>query len=272
MGKPIFNDELWKLIEAILPPAKPRRFKYPRRKLVPDRAALTGIPFALKTGIRWHNLPAKMGCGSGMSCWQRFRDWLQAGAWETLHSLRLAILRAANQIDFSRVAVDSLSIRAIGAGGKPNSNPSDRARPGSKSHIATDAHGTPIVAILTGANRNDVTQLIPLIESIAPIKGVRDRPLSNPKRIYGDRGYDHDKYRRILHERGIPTSIAKREKLHGNGLGKIRWIVERTRAWLHHVRRLRIRFERRADIHEALLKLGCYLICRNTLQRTQQSL
>ncbi|TDF95014.1 transposase, partial [Paraburkholderia guartelaensis] len=68
MGKPIIDDELWALIEPLLPPAKPRRFKHPGRKPVPDRAALTGILFVLKTGIRWRDLPAEMGCGSGVSC------------------------------------------------------------------------------------------------------------------------------------------------------------------------------------------------------------
>jgi transposase len=74
-------------------------------------------------------------------------------------------------------------------------------------YIATDADGTPVAAILTGANRNDVTQLVPLIEAIVPIGGVRGRPLSRPGCVYADRGYDHDKYRRILHERDISTPI-----------------------------------------------------------------
>jgi hypothetical protein len=75
MGRQIVDDELWALIEPLLPAAKPRRFKYPGRKPVPDRAALTGILFVLKTGIRWRDLPAEMGCGSGVSCWRRLRDW-----------------------------------------------------------------------------------------------------------------------------------------------------------------------------------------------------
>jgi transposase len=118
MGKPIIDDELWALIEPLLPPAKPRRFKYPGRKPVPDRAALTGILFVLKTGIRWRDLPAEMGCGSGVSCWRRLRDWQQAGVWDRLHALLLAKLRAAEKIDISRVVVDSSSIRAVGAGEK----------------------------------------------------------------------------------------------------------------------------------------------------------
>ena len=118
MGKPIIDDELWALIEPLLPPAKPRRFKHPGRKPVPDRAALTGILFVLKTGIRWRDLPAEMGCGSGVSCWRRLRDWQQAGVWDRLHLVLLAKLRAVDKIDFSRVVVDSSSIRAVGAGEK----------------------------------------------------------------------------------------------------------------------------------------------------------
>jgi transposase len=118
MGKPIIDDELWTLIEPLLPPAKPRRFKYPGRKPVPDRAALTGILFVLKTGIRWRDLPAEMGCGSGVSCWRRLRDWQQAGVWDRLHAVLLSKLRAVDKIDFSRVVVDSSSIRAVGAGEK----------------------------------------------------------------------------------------------------------------------------------------------------------
>ncbi|MDR6503224.1 IS5 family transposase [Burkholderia ambifaria] len=106
--------------------------------------------------------------------------------------------------------VDSSSIRAVGAGEnwpEPHRSSATRVE---KHHIATDANGTPIAAILTGANRNDVTQLASLIEAIVPIGGVRGWPLSRPARVHADRGYDHDKYRRILHERSIPTNIAAR--------------------------------------------------------------
>ena len=83
-----------------------------------DRAALTGILFVLKTGIRWRDLPMEMGCGSGVSCWRRLRDWQEAGVWSRLHAVLLAKLRAADRIDFSRVVIDSSSIRAVGAGQK----------------------------------------------------------------------------------------------------------------------------------------------------------
>jgi len=102
----------------LLPPPKPRRSRYPGRKPLDDRALLTGILFILQTGLRWDLLPREMGCGSGMSCWRRLRDWQAAGVWDRLHEVLLAKLREADRIDWSRVVVDSSSIRAVGAGQK----------------------------------------------------------------------------------------------------------------------------------------------------------
>ena len=144
---------------------------------------------------------------------------------------------------------------------KTGPNPTDRARPGSKHHLITEAQGIPLAVILTGANRHDVTQLHALVDAIPPIGGKRGRPLSKPLIVQGDRGYDHDKYRRPLHAAGIATEIARRGQPHGSSLGKTRWVVERTISWLHNFRRLRIRFERLAFIHEAFLKLACCIIC-----------
>ena len=118
MGTPIIDDELWALIEPLLPPPKPRREKYPGRRRVPDRAVLNGILFVFKTGIRWCDLSINLGFGSGPTCWRRLRDWQKAGVWDRLHQLLLAKLREAGQLDFSRAAVDSSSVRAVGAGEK----------------------------------------------------------------------------------------------------------------------------------------------------------
>ena len=131
--------------------------------------------------------------------------------------------------------------------------------------MITDADGTPLAVILTGGNRNEVTQLIPLIEAVPPIRGRVGRPLRRPRLLYADRGYDHDKYRRLLRQRGIGSRIARRGTGHGSGLGRHRWYVERTIAWLHAFKRLRTRTERRADIHQALLSLACSVICLRKL-------
>ena len=116
MAKPILDDDLWKLIEPLIPKKK-RRFRYPGRKPVTDRTVLTGILFVLKTGIGWEHLPKEMGCGSGMTCWRRLRDWQKAGVWDKIHHILLNKLRKADKIDFSRAVVDSASVRAI-LGGK----------------------------------------------------------------------------------------------------------------------------------------------------------
>jgi transposase len=118
MAKPILSDELWKLIEPLIPKKK-RRFRYPGRKPISDRAALSGILFVLKTGIPWEYLPKEMGCGSGMTCWRRLRDWQKAGVWDRVHRVLLNKLRGIDKIDFSRALVDSGSVRAVFGGRKP---------------------------------------------------------------------------------------------------------------------------------------------------------
>lgn len=116
MAKPLVTDDLWAVIEPLLP--KPRRYPKGGRPRVDDRAALTGILFVLKTGIPWEYLPPELGCGSGMTCWRRLRDWQKAGVWNRLHRVLLNRLRAADRIDFSRAVADSGSVRAVGAGKK----------------------------------------------------------------------------------------------------------------------------------------------------------
>jgi transposase len=118
MPKPLVDDGLWELIQPLLPPPKPRRRLYPGRRPLDNRKALSGILFVLKSGIPWEMLPQEMGCGSGMTCWRRLREWQAAGVWQKLHDLLLAKLRKADQIDWSRAVVDSGSIRAVGGGGK----------------------------------------------------------------------------------------------------------------------------------------------------------
>ena len=129
MAKPILDDELWELIEPLLPPAKPRRFRYPGRKPIDNRKALTGILFVLRTGIGWEYLPQEMGCGSGMTCWRRLRDGQKAGIRDKIHRVLLNKLRKANKIDFSRAVVDSASVRALLGGQKPARIPRIDANP-----------------------------------------------------------------------------------------------------------------------------------------------
>lgn len=119
---------------------------------------------------------------------------------------------------------------------------------------------------LTGGHRHDVTQLMPLVAAIPSIRGRRGRPRNRPRRLFADRGYDYDKYRHLLRGKGITPMIARRGAAHGSGLGKVRWVVERTFAWLHQFKRLRTRSEVRADLHRGLLELACSIICLRRLR------
>ncbi|WP_435878762.1 IS5 family transposase [Streptomyces klenkii] len=255
----IVSDELWERVEPLLP-RKERRFRYPVRRPLPDREVLCGILYVLHPGIQWEHLPQELGFGSGMTCWRRLRDWNEAGVWQRLHEVLLAELNAAARLDWCRCVVDSSHVRALKGGRETGPSPVDRGRPGSKHHLITDGHGTPLALILTGGNRNDITQLLPLLDAVPPVKSRSGRPRRKPQVVLADRGYDHDCYREQIRARKILPVIARRGTPHGSGLGVYRWVVERTFAWLHGFRRLRIRWERRADIHEALLKLACCLI------------
>ena len=147
-------------------------------------------------------------------------------------------------------------------------SPVDRARTGSKQHLLVEATGIPLAWALSSGNRHDVTQLIPLLDRVPPVRGRVGRPRRRPQRLSADRGYDYDKYRRELRRRGIKPEIARRGTAHGSGLGRYRWVVERTFAWLHQSKRLLIRYDRRAEIHEAFLALACCLVCFRRLRNS----
>ena len=149
-------------------------------------------------------------------------------------------------------------------GSETGPSPVDRARAGSKQHLLVDASGIPLARTVTGGNRNDVTQLLPLVDAVRSVRGKVGRPRRRPDRVTADRGYDHDKYRRQLRERGITPEIARRQTEHGSGLGRARWVVERTFAWLHNFKRLLVRYDRRHEIHEAFLAIACCLVCFRT--------
>ena len=117
MARELVDDELWEIVQPLLP-ARRRRKTHPGRKPLDDRHILTGILFVPQSGIPWEMLPQEMGCGSGMTCWRRLRAWQKAGVWGKLHRVLLDKLRGADKLDFSRVVADSASVRAVHGGKK----------------------------------------------------------------------------------------------------------------------------------------------------------
>src|SRR5512135_171641 len=259
-------DDLWARIEPLLPVPK-RNPRHPGRRRLDNRKVLQGILFVLYTGDPV-GVPA---AGVGV----RVGDDLlaAAGGVEPCRGLGPAACAVAGRTarcgEAGLVPCDDRFQSCAGGATRPKSGPSpvDRARAGSKHHVLTEGAGIPLAVSVTGGNRNDITQLLPLLDAVPPVRGRRGRPRRRPARVYADRGYDHDVYRNAVRAKGIRPHIARRGQAHGSGLGGIRGVVERTVAWLHGMKRLRIRWERRDDIHEAFLGLATCIITYRHVQR-----
>jgi transposase len=265
MATRLVSDGLWSLFAPLLPPRPPR--SKGGRPPLDDRAALTGILFVLKSGIPWEMLPQEMGCGSGMTCWRRLRDWQEAGLWQAFHHKLLDLLGRAELIDWSRCALDTASLAAKGGGDQVGPNPTDRGKPGSKRHLVVDRQGIPLAVLLSAANVHDSILLEEVIDRIPPVRQRRGRPRFRPGKLHADKAFDFPRCRRALRRRNITARIARRRIENRERLGRHRWVVERTLSWIARFRRLAIRYERRADIHLAFLVLACALICLRFVQR-----
>ena len=259
MSRAELPEELWSEMKSVLPPDRPMG-PNGGRPWVPNKVAMRGIFFVLVTGIRWEYLPREIGC-CGMTCWRRLKAWQELEVWETLHQLLLEALRKAGKLDLSLAIVDSTTSRAVGGGDETGPNPTDRRKPGTKQHIMVDRNGVPLEIRITGANRSDVREIIPLVVNLVPIGGKPGPPISKPEVIQADRAYHDQSVDALLKWLGITPKIAKRNTPHGSGLGKTRWVVERTIGWIKGFRRLRIRFDRTAAIYHAWNSLAAAIIC-----------
>ena len=235
MSKPLVSEDLWAAVAPLLPP-EPEKPKGGRPRL-PDRAALAGILFVLRTGHKWQELPVEMGCGSCSTCWRRLRDWQAAGVWERLHHALLQRLGRADRIDWARASLDSASVPA--KGGAPaeqvGPNPTDRDRPGTKRHLVVDRRGVPLVSCLTPANRHDPTPFAVRVDAVPPIRrpaGQQGRPRKRPDKLHADKAYDFRfrRCRQALHARRIKVRIARRGVDSSAKLGRHRWVVENTQS------------------------------------------
>jgi transposase len=189
----------------------------------------------LRAGVPWRLLPAKeLGCGSGVTCWRRLRDWQRAGLWVQLHHRLLDWLGDEGQVDWSRAAIDSASVRAR-RGELTGANPSDRGKPGSKYHLLIDAIGIPLAVGLSAANTHEsqlLEQLVDAVPAIIGPQGWPGRPRKRPVKLHADKGYDFPGCRRALRRRNITPRVARRVVESSQRLGRHRWKVERSLAWL----------------------------------------
>lgn len=188
-------DDLWERIEPLLP-----RWEHALPKLgrtpLPDRLVLQGILFVLHTVIQWEFLPQELGFGSGMTCWRRLAAWNDAGMLQRLHEELLAELNAADKLDWSRAVVDSSHVRRPAA--HKRTEPGRPRQTGLQASRDHRGWRIPTAFILNGDNVHDVTQLLPLVEAIPPVRGKPGHPRRRPDELYADRTYDSAKHRDAL--------------------------------------------------------------------------
>jgi transposase len=252
-------EEFYDLVSHHLPPEQPVG---PRggRPPIGHRTVLRVLWFVLATGSRWEDVPPEMGC-SGRTAHRRLQRWEELGIWDHLHADLLRLLRQADRLDPDLVIVDGVIVRAFGGGEATGPSPVDRSKKGSKHTLLVDRHGAPLAIRTAGANASDHTQIIPVVLEFPHVGGKPGRPTERPEALYADRGYDSDATRWLLAWLGIEPHIARRKAAHGSGLGKVRWVVERTISWLKGLRRLRVRYDRLAVIQDAWTTLAASVIC-----------
>lgn len=236
------------------------------RPPVPHAVVLKVIWFVLTVGCRWRDIPKSMGC-CGELARQRLAVWQELGIWQHLHQTLLEELNRKHALDLEIVVVDSTHVRAFGGGAESGPSPVNRRKTGTKYTIMTDGHGTPLAMLATAGNTSDHRCILPIVEQYPHVAGARGRPREHPQVLYADAGYDSDATRQTLRNRGIEPYIRRRKTEHGSGLGKIRWVVERTHSWLGGLRRFRIRYDRHPTLIDAWNNLALAALCYSVLRR-----
>ncbi len=252
-------DEFFDALATHLPPEKPVSPKGGRRP-IGHRAVVRVIWFILTSGCRWEDVPEELGC-SGRTAHRRLRAWEESGVWDRLHLDLLGLLKKAGKLDLDTAIVDGVTVRAFGGGKATGPSPVDRRKPGTKHTLMVNKAGVPLAIRTAGANESDHRQILPLVLDFPVVKGTPGRPKELPDDAYADRGYDSEPLRTLLRWLGIEPHIAKRRTPHGSGLGRVRWVVERTISWLKGLRRIRVRYDRLGVIQDAWTTLAAGVIC-----------
>jgi transposase len=157
--------------------------------------------------------------------------------------------------------VDGTMVRAFGGGEQTGPSPVDRRKKGTKHTLMVDPHGVPLAIRSAPANESDHRQIIPIVAEFPSVGGTPGRPKEHPDDLYADRGYDSNATRRLLKWLGIEPHIARRGTPHGSGLGKVRWVVERTNSWIKGLKRMRTRYDRLGIIQDAWNTLAAAVVC-----------
>jgi putative transposase len=254
-------DALWERIEPLLPPrpAHPLGCHTPR---VPDRRAMDGICFVLRTGCQWNALNATGICSSS-SAPRRFQGWTAPGVFVALWAHGLEEYDELKGLDWEWLSMDGAMTKAPPGGERTGKTPTDRGKLGAKRSLLVEANGVPVGLAVEGANRHDKKLVEATLESI-PVErpGPTD---AKPQGMCLDKGYDYDETRDLVREfgftahvraRGEEAKALKREA----GFRALRWVVERTHSRMNRFRRILIRWEKKVENYFAMLHLACAFI------------
>ncbi|WP_405981996.1 IS5 family transposase [Streptomyces sp. NBC_00158] len=258
-------DALWELVGPLLPSSEPRP-QGGGTTPCDERAVFTAVVYVLTTGCAWRHLPPTFGT-SPATAHRRFTIWTEAGLWRRLHRAELDELGARGKVDWTSAIVDAASVRAKKGGSQTGSNPVDRGKKGSKLHVLSDAQGVPLTGAVSGANMHDSLALKPLILSIPAIRPRRGSRRSRPVKLPVDKAYCSAEHPAWLRERGLVPRIGRPAIESGERLGRHRWKIERSIAWLFGYRRLTIRYERKGSHFLAFLGLAAALTCCKKLAK-----
>lgn len=257
------SDEVWAVMGPLLPPHEVHHPLGCHRQRVPDRDAMNGILFVLRTGCQWNALNATGICSSS-STHRRFIEWVEAGVFERFWQVGLLAYDELKGLDWNWMSMDGAMSKAPLPGSKKTGrNPTDRGKQGVKRSLLTEAAGIPVAIVIDGANRHDMKLVEDTLNAAAPL-----RPKSTPDHPQGlclDKGYDYDEVREIIKAFGYTAHIRTRgeeaQRLKRDvGFKARRWVVERTHSWLNRFRRILVRWEKRVDTYLAMLHLACGII------------
>ncbi|MGW0917323.1 IS5 family transposase [Streptomyces sp. NPDC002784] len=265
LSRRLVPDGLWELAAPLLPGFKSRP-QGGSTAPVDERAVFTAVVYVLTSGCSWQLLPGDFGV-SPATAHRRFTSWTEAGVWRKLHRAVLDELGAKGEIDWTSAIVDAASVRAKKGARLTGPNPVDRGKKGSKLHVLSDARGLPLAVAASGANVHDTHALRPLIGGIPAIRSRRGPRRRRPAKLRADKAYHSADHRRWLRMRGIVPRIARPGIETGERLGRHRWKIERTIAWLFGYRRLTVRHERKGEHFLAFLGLAAALTCYKKLAK-----
>jgi putative transposase len=255
-------DQMWQKIRPLLGVEKEPGT--PGRRPVPFRKVINGILFVLRTGCHWKALPSCY--GSGSTAHRRFQQWTQAGLIDAIVELMLRWYDRCRGIDWEWQAADTKLLAAPLGGQATGPNPTDRGKSGTKRHLLIDGRGVPLAFHLSAANRHDLKGLSRLLDPEG-LFALRPEPSEGApqQHLCLDKAYDAKEADKLLETLGYVGHIKRQGEDDVPGVGEPlyparRWKVERSISWLNNMRKLRVRWEKKAENYRGLWLLAAALI------------